>query len=512
MSYIAPNTPVIIGVGQYNDNINGSNYRALSPVQLAGEAMKLAINDCGAAQNVAQHINLITAIRQFEISTPVAKAPFGTSNNVPRSIAKIIGATPEHAILEVVGGQGPQKMVGEIATNISTGEIECGAIVGSEAISTMLDLMKKGESPNWGEDIGGQLDDRGYGMSGLFDATMLPHGIMSPIPAYAIFENARRAKLGMNADDYRADMAALFAPFTKIAASNPYAVMREERSAQQLAQIDARNRLVASPYPRMMVARDQVNLGAAIIISSYAKAVEMGVPPHKMIFIHASTDAKEASCLTRPDLSDMPQSRHAILKALNIAGIEAQQIDAFDLYSCFPFPVFCAAEALGLSKDDPRGLTLTGGLPYFGGPGNNYSMHAIAEAVQYCRTNMGKYALVGANGGFASKYSVGIYSTYPANWQDGDKWQKIDDEEGNIQLLDSHDGPAIIESYTAQPKGDGMAVTIIARTDDGARVCAIIDKAQAKAAAEQLDRAEFNLPIMIKPHEKGRNIAALSFT
>ena len=41
------------------------------------------------------------------------------------------------------------------------------------------------------------------------------------------------------------------------------------------------------------------------------------------------------------------------------------------------------ARQLGIDGDDPRGLTLTGGLPYFGGPGNSYSLHGIAETV--CR-------------------------------------------------------------------------------------------------------------------------------
>ena len=64
-----------------------------------------------------------------------------------------------------------------------------------------------------------------------------------------------------------------------------------------------------------------------------------------------------------------------------MAGIGVDDVATFDLYSCFPFPVFVICEALGLAADDPRGLTLTGGLPYFGGPGNSYSLHGIAETV-----------------------------------------------------------------------------------------------------------------------------------
>ena len=94
-----------------------------------------------------------------------------------------------------------------------------------------------------------------------------------------------------------------------------------------------------------------------------------------------------------------------------MAGIGVDDVATFDLYSCFPFPVFVICEALGIDGDDPRGLTLTGGLPYFGGPGNSYSLHAIAETVAEMRDKPGQFGFVGANGGVMSKYSVGIYST-----------------------------------------------------------------------------------------------------
>ena len=64
----------------------------------------------------------------------------------------------------------------------------------------------------------------------------------------------------------------------------------------------------------------------------------------------------------------------------------------FDLYSCFPLPVFKICDGFGLTADDPRGLTLTGGLPFFGGAGNNYSMHGIAETVAECRAHQASSA------------------------------------------------------------------------------------------------------------------------
>ncbi|MCY4264974.1 MAG: acetyl-CoA acetyltransferase, partial [Gammaproteobacteria bacterium] len=68
---------------------------------------------------------------------------------------------------------------------------------------------------------------------------------------------------------------------------------------------------------------------------------------------------------------------------------------------------------LGVPLDDPRGLTLTGGLPFFGGPGNNYSMHAIASLLPLLRNNRKAFGMVTANGGYLSKHATGIYSARP---------------------------------------------------------------------------------------------------
>ena len=52
-------------------------------------------------------------------------------------------------------------------------------------------------------------------------------------------------------------------------------------------------------------------------------------------------------------------------------------------------PVFNICDGMGIAPDDPRGLTLTGGLPFFGGAGNNYSMHGVAETMAKCEARQG---------------------------------------------------------------------------------------------------------------------------
>ena len=97
-------------------------------------------------------------------------------------------------------------------------------------------------------------------------------------------------------------------------------------------------------------------------------------------------EATEQNLLDRVDWSTSPALRWTYASALSAAGMRTDEIDAFDIYSCFPVAVIEAMEALGLELGDERPVSLTGGLPFFGGPGNNYSMHGIASLSQLFRT------------------------------------------------------------------------------------------------------------------------------
>jgi acetyl-CoA C-acetyltransferase len=165
---------------------------------------------------------------------------------------------------------------------------------------------------------------------------------------------------------------------------------------------------------------------------------------------------------------------------LDVAEIDVDQVATFDLYSCFPIAVFVVAEALGLAADDPRGLTVTGGLPFFGGAGNNYSMHAIAETVRLARRSPGSFGFVGANGGTLSKYSVGIYSTHPTHWRSDHSatLQRELDAAPVVGNAFRADGWASIETYTVihRRSGGPIGVVIGRLQADGQRfVAATVD-------------------------------------
>ncbi|ANK12685.1 acetyl-CoA acetyltransferase [Erythrobacter neustonensis] len=501
---IADNTPVIIGVGHYSERVGEPGYEALSYMDLAGRALSAAIADSAASGDVAGAIDTLAAIRAFEMSRPDRKPPFGAADNVPRAIARRVGANPARAILTTTGGQTNQQLVGEFATVIAAGDSACAVIVGSEAISTVLALSAKGETPDWSEAIGGDFEDQGFGVEELLEPALMAHGATGAIPLYALAENARRHRLGMGLDEYRREIGKLFAPFTRVAAANPHSAAPVERSAEELAAITDRNRIVAEPYPRMTVARDQVNQAAAVILASAGLARALGVPEDRWVHIHAVTAATELKLSQRPDLSGNPASLASVDAALARAGKGIGDMAYLDFYSCFAIPVFNQCDHFGLTADDPRGLTLTGGLPFFGGAGNNYSAHAIAEAVQRVRGDRGSFALVGANGGWMSKYATGIYSAVPADWSGNDRFSVLPKATDTVPPARGPVENATVETYTINRSPRGDVAIFIGRTQAGERVVGNADLADP-ATAQAFESGEpFGRWLALRQDERGR--------
>ncbi len=473
-------TPVVVGVGQASERLGEPGYRRRSPVDLAADAAREALADTGAdPEAVAGAIDTAAGVRQFENSFPGATAPLGRSDNYPRSVAGRIGADPGRAVLEVAGGQAPQHLVNEFAATIAAGGSEVVLIFGSEAISTIEHYTRAGDGtdrPDFTEHAEGSLEDRGYGLRGLISMQQAAHGLTGAPSQYALIDNARRARLKLTRDEYAAAMGALFAPFTRVAAANPHASAPVERTAAELVTPTGANRPIADPYTRYIVAREKVNQGAAVLLMSLAAARRLGVPEDRWVFMPGHADLRERTLMERADLSASPAAVMAAQHALDLAGIGLADLATIDLYSCFPAPVFNICDGLGLAAGDPRGLTLAGGLPFFGGAGNNYSMHAIAETVQRARQASGSYGFVGANGGTMSKYSAGVYTTRPGPWtpdRSAELQAEIDGWAAPARAQ-RPDGWATIETYTVAHGRDGARTGIvIGRLDaDGRRFVA----------------------------------------
>ena len=401
---IPGNTPILVGAGQYVER--GAS--AESPSSLAARAAAAALADAGG-NALAAAIDTIAVVRFFADSSPLWACPFGRSNNPPQSIARAIGATPRQRIYTEVGGNQPQSRLIEFARDIARGARDVVLFAGAEAIRNQRQAERQGTTLDWNEEFHEPLDDRGFGAD-LFTAQEIHNGLVMPVLFYALIEQARAHAAGRSTTEQRSRIAALLASFSAVAAANPYAQFPGAQSAAEI--------LAAAPmthlYTKRMVAQDGVNQAAALLLTSVAKARELGIARERWVFLHGMAEGTEWNLSERPDPGEAPVAGAVLARAFALAGRSVADIGPIDIYSCFACAVSAIATHLGLPDDGSRALTLTGGLPYFGGPGNNYSMHAIAEMVWRLRREPEAFGLVTANGGMLSKHAAGIYSCRPS--------------------------------------------------------------------------------------------------
>ena len=138
-------------------------------------------------------------------------------------------------------------------------------------------------------------------------------------------------------------------------------------------------------------------------------------------------------------------------------------------------------EALALrgpEAGDHRPLTVTGGLAFFGGPGNNYMTHSVAAMVDACRRDPGSYGLVTGVGWFLTKHSVGLYSTRPpaAGFTRVDPAVTRSAVEAGPRRhpAGAYTGPATVEATAVQftREGEPAVAVVSTLTPEGARALA----------------------------------------
>ncbi|MBL4871790.1 MAG: acetyl-CoA acetyltransferase [Robiginitomaculum sp.] len=431
--------------------MNNTRFQTIAPILLNWIEVPILVY---VGHKLAVEIDTLAVVRIFQDSynKPRVAASNGRAENPPRAVAKRIGANPTNAIYSNVGGNTPQKLINEMAERISQGDVSVALLTGSEAIRTAQLALRNNIDLNWQEEEPGSQEDRGIGEA-LASAHEIAHGLIAPIHAYPLFENAIRKERGRSVEEHLLAMGELFAPFTDVAADNPFSFYGTRRSAIELATVTKENRFICFPYPKFMNSRDSVNQGAAVVMTSVGKAKQLGIDPSKWVFLHGCSEANEKLLISdRVNLHSSPAIAANSAHAFAMAGKTLKDIDLIDIYSCFPSAVEVACDALGLSCSDPRGLTLTGGLPFFGGPGNNYSMHAIATAMPLLRADPQQYALITANGGRLSKHATGIYSATPiaGEWrrESSAKIQAQINAMPSPKFTETPSGAAKVETYT----------------------------------------------------------------
>ncbi len=470
-------TPVIIGVGQIT-NRAGDADEILEPLELMARAATAAAEDSGAS--VLSTLDAVTVVNL--ISHPYA-AP-------ARQLADRLGAHPSQAVTTTMGGNSPQWQVNEIAERIAAGATSVALIAGAEAFHSLKLARKEGIELAWGPK-GEPGDVVGDPRNGSNEVEKL-HQAQLPIRIYPLFENALRAESGLTIDQQSDLIGKLCAGLSRVAANNPHAWFRERKTAAQVTDDSADNRMICFPYRKYMNAIMMVDQGAAIILTSTERARELGVPESKWVYVSGCGDANDHWYVSdRVNFHSSPAIELAGRRALEQAGTTIDQVDSFDFYSCFPSALQIGARMLGVAADGSVDLSVTGGLPYHGGPGSNYSTHAIAQLVERLRSaGDTSFGLATGIGWYMTKHSVGVYS----NQAPSKPWSRHDvaadqaalDRQEHPTSVARANGAASIETYTVAHERDGTPSIGLAavRLDDGSRAWANIADRDTLAAME----------------------------
>jgi len=334
-------------------------------------------------------------------------------------------------------------LVNRAAKAITSGESQAILITGGEASYSRYKAKKGKLNLNWP-----QWKDPKYMEGKLWNGInefANKYKLKYPSVTYAILETAVRTASGRSLEEHRNYIGKIFEIFSKIASNNAHAWTNCSYSAKEIITPTLSNRYITHPYTKLMCSNVFVDQSSALIMTSEENAEKLKIDPKLWIYPMGGADLKNIFNITqRPKLYNSPATKEGAHLALGQAGLKLDDIDLFDIYSCFPSIVEIIKNELGIKEDDPRPLSITGGLPFFGGPWSNYSLHAIVSAVYLIRKNPLLKVMVIANGGYNTKQSFEIQHSILAR-----QLQKpIEQANGNLTI----DGYTITYDRTGIPK------------------------------------------------------------
>lgn len=468
----ADTQPIIIGVAQ---DVWRERDVSRTPVDALQAVAEAALADTGSAK-VQGAVDSIVHI-PF-IMNQVPELAGAMPKNPGAAMAQRLGISAMHYTADV-GGNLPQQLLTEFAARLSRGEGSVVLLCGVELLASFLGAVRAGEGfPDWAS--GREDDAQQVGETPVMTAASEhAHGLYEPINAYPLFETALRHHHGLGLEAHRARLGALVSSMSAVSAANPYAWKTRAYSPQEVLSTENGNRMISYPYTKLMNAIIAVDQAAAVLLTTVGKARGLGIDPARWIFLRGASGSHDSWYLSqRESLAQSPAMAAAAKAALAQSGLSLDQLTHFDLYSCFPSAVQIGCDALGLSVDDPRGVTVTGGLNLFGGPGNNYSLHAIASMTERLRETSNGAGLVWANGGYLTKHAIGVYSRQATDlpWSPGDDeaLQREIDARQLPPLTEQGAGRLSVEAYTVSYAGSEPSRGIVLGSlADGSRCVAI---------------------------------------
>ncbi|MFF2550128.1 crotonase/enoyl-CoA hydratase family protein [Nocardia sp. NPDC058058] len=460
---LAPSTPVLVGVGQIVNRTPDPGY--VDPSELAVRALRAAATDTGAGQALLARADAVYSV------SPTS----WQYRDLGALVARAVGAgTVETVQSSPFGGDGGQLVLNEAAAAIAAGDYDVVLVTGAEAGATQAAAQRAGVEVQWPVQDSGVRPTRTVGIDkAANNAPETESGLLAPINMYALLESANRHRLGRTPAEHAQAVAELWSRLSAVAAGNPNAWQPQELSPAEIATATEANRMISAPYTKLECANLTVDMASGIIMCSAAAAEAAGIPQDKWVFLHAGASGSDEWFVSeRTELAASPAIRALGAAVFDHTGVRPEDLAHIDLYACFPVAVQIAARELGLPADDPkRPLSVTGGLTFGGGPGNNYGGHAVATLVQRLRAEPESFGLSTSLGWYLTKHAIGLYSaTPPASAYR--HLTPVIEHPPKRRARTGYDGPAVVEAYTLPYDRDGHpeAAILSLLTAEGDRV------------------------------------------
>ncbi len=453
--------PVIVGVGEITERSKDFG-PAFEPLALMAEA---------ARRTNAEARGLLSQIDSLDIVGLVS----WRYENPTAQLCERLGVQPARAIYGDVGGESPIRFLHEAAQRIARGTSSVALIVGAEAQYAVNNAKRANADLPWTPYA--TQAPRFKRAADYVHPLAIRMEVAWPVNVYPFYEIGAAHSWGQTPAEAQRETGETWSAYSKVAARNPYAWLPKALTSDEVTTPTADNRLISWPYTKRMVANPNVNQGAAVIVTSLAKARAAGTPESQLVYVGLGAFANERrDWLARTDYTHSA-AQQAVLETL--AKQHARNghagFDALELYSCFPIVPKLARRTLNLpASAEP---TVTGGLSFFGAPLNNHMTHAACAMVRRIREDAQTGLLYG-QGEFVTKHYGLILSREPSGDDitiDARVQELATPLLGDAYPIDeTPNGKATLETFTVVYDHEGKAThaVVLAKTAAGARTVA----------------------------------------
>src|SRR2546421_3890120 len=270
--------PVIVGVGEITDR-PADLKSGLEPLALLEQALKRAEQDSGG--------KLLGDIESLDVVNFLS----WRYRDPEIRLSEKLGIKPKHAYYGPVGGESPIRYLHEAAQRIARGECSVAAVCGAEAQSTATKAQRTGVEPPW-TPFAHDVPEPKRGAA--FQKPMaVKLGVFRPITVYPFYEAATAAHWGQTPREAMAESGALWSTYSNVASQNPNAWLKRRFTADEITTPTPDNRLIAWPYTKLQVANPTVNMGAALLMTSLAKAKAAGIAENRLVHVWGGASAEE---------------------------------------------------------------------------------------------------------------------------------------------------------------------------------------------------------------------------